>query len=65
MPGGHCNRRAATRLSLVNAYGNGASLSSSSWPGIAVRRTACCRTPMSRPSTPSRDAIPSDVDGRH
>ena len=37
----------------------------SSWPGIAVRRTACCRTPMSRPSTPSRDAIPSDVDRRH
>jgi hypothetical protein len=23
----------------------------SSWPGIAVRRTACFRTPMSRPST--------------
>jgi len=26
---------------------------SSSWPGIAVRRTACFRTPMSRPSTSS------------
>src|SRR5262245_59778528 len=24
---------------------------STSWPGIAVRRTACFRTPMSRPST--------------
>ena len=36
-----------------------------SWPGIAVRRTACFRTPMSRPSTPLRHGVKEDVDARH
>ena len=38
--------------------------SHSSWPGIAVRRTACFRTPMSRPSTSRSAAQPKDVDAR-
>ena len=29
-----------------------------SWPGIAVRRTACFRTPMSRPSRLGRHCVP-------
>ena len=50
MPGGHCNRRAAARLSLVNAYGNDASLSPSSWPALC------------RPSTSYRIERLEDVD---
>ena len=38
---------------------------SSSWPGIAVRRTASLKTPMSRPSTSSLPATKKDVDARH
>src|ERR1700722_9547956 len=36
----------------------------SSCPGIAVRRTASLRSPMSRASTSSRQGIKQDVDGR-
>src|SRR5262249_22826335 len=35
-----------------------------SCPRIAVRRTACFRTPMSRASTSSRHRSEKDVDGR-
>jgi hypothetical protein len=38
--------------------------SRSSWPSIAVQRTACFRTPMSRPSTSWFLAIQQDVDAR-
>ncbi|HEY2137034.1 MAG TPA: AMP-binding protein, partial [Xanthobacteraceae bacterium] len=34
-----------------------------SWPGIAVRRTASLRLPVSRPSTPSQE-LQKDVDAR-
>jgi 4-hydroxybenzoate-CoA ligase len=40
----------------------GNSQATSSWPRIAVQRTACFRTPMSRPSTSS---LPQDVDARN
>jgi FAD/FMN-containing dehydrogenase/Fe-S oxidoreductase len=36
----------------------------SSWPGVAVRRTALLRSPMSRPSTPSSFGSQQDVDAR-
>src|SRR3981081_1011647 len=36
-----------------------------SWPGIAVRRTASLRSPMSRPSTSCLLTIQQDVDARH
>ncbi len=38
---------------------------SSSWPGIAVRRTASLCSPMSRPSTSCLLTLPADVDARH
>jgi hypothetical protein len=37
----------------------------SSWPGIAVRRTASLRLPMSRPSTSCLLTIQQVVDARH
>ena len=40
----------------------GDSQATTSWPGIAVQRTACFYTPMSRPSTSS---LPQDVDARN
>ena len=40
----------------------GTSEATTSWPGIAVQRTACFYTPMSRPSTSS---LPQDVDARN
>ena len=43
--------------------GDGIKVHSSSWPGIAVRRTASLRSPMSRPSTSFR--VQQDVDARH
>src|SRR5262249_20732457 len=36
-----------------------------SWPGIAVRRTASLRSPMSRPSTSFVYCDKEDVDARH
>jgi FAD/FMN-containing dehydrogenase/Fe-S oxidoreductase len=36
-----------------------------SWPGIAARRTASLRSPMSRPSTSSIAVAAKDVDARH
>src|SRR6266550_4535014 len=35
-----------------------------SWPGLTVRRTACFRTPMSRPSTSLLFRDRKDVDAR-
>ncbi len=42
--------RAAARSSSRCSDRAGTSTTHSSWPGIAVRRTACFRTPMTRPS---------------